>query len=172
MKMYKKNELKFVDGLLIADDGTIVAPSKKIVSQFNRFETLCQRYDYMIDQPDYSPMPSLDGFERKSSFGHKGGFAVKTPLLDAKVEDTMKLLDELDGAKAADDANEMLEEFEEMVLFICNDYVVDLGVVGGELERFDLPTLGDPLKLTEKDIIAIIGMVCGAGEVKMHIDED
>lgn len=170
MKMYKKNDLHFIDGMLVTEDGKIVVPSAKIVRQFNDFETMCQRHDYLIDQPDYSPAPSLDGFERKSAFGHNGGFSAKTPLLDAKVEDTMKLLAELDGANAAEDANNLLDEFEEMVLFVCNDYVVDFGEAI-ELIKFDTPMLGDPLKVTEAEIIKVISAICGASGVKMNLDD-
>ncbi len=170
MKMYKKNELSFIDGMLVTEDGKIVVPSKKIVNQFNDFETMCQRHDYMADQPDYSPAPSLDGFERKSAFGHAGGFVQNTPLIDAKVEETMKLLDELDRARATNDANDLLDEFEHMMLFVVNDYVVDLGD-GAELVLFDTPTIGDPLKLTEKEIVSVIGVICGASEVKVRCKE-
>ena len=170
MKMYKKNDLSFVDGMLVTEDGKVVVPSAKIVMQFNAFETMCQRHDYLVDQPDYSPAPSLDGFKRKSAFGHNGGFSAKTPLLDAKVEDTMKLLAEIDGANAAEQANDLLDEFERMILFICNDYVVDLGD-GAELIKFDTPTLGDPLKVTEADVVAAISAICGASGVKMNLNE-
>ena len=39
MKMYEKSSLSLFDGLLVAADGTVVAPDSKVIDQANEHET-------------------------------------------------------------------------------------------------------------------------------------
>lgn len=166
MKMYKKSDLVLNHGLLVSKDGDIVLPDSVIVEQANRLETLVQKAAYLMAQPEATPMPSLDGFERKSiKDSDSRKFKATTPTIDSKVDEAMRIMGELDDAKAADKANSMLDDFDSFVDFVTQDFVVDCG---NQLCLFDTPMLGDVLKLTEADVVNAIAYVCGMTEDDGH----
>lgn len=161
MKMYKKSDLQIVDGMLVTEGGDIVLPDTSIICQANELETLKQKADYLAAQPEATPMPSLDGFERKSiRDAGLGRFEASTPTLDAKVFEAEALMDEIDDMAAADNANAMLAGFAELIAFANADYVVDCGRQS-IIHLFDTPTLGSVLELKGSDIVGIIATVCG-----------
>ena len=163
MKMYKKSVLSLIDGMLVSPDGDIVSVDSAIVSQANKLETLLQQGKYLMAQPEATPAPSLDGFERKSAFDiNEAKFDVSTPVLDAKAEETMALMDELDDMATASKANDMIEEFRELISFAKADYVIDCGVP--VCLRFDTPTIGSVLELTPKDVSNVVALVNGMVE--------
>jgi hypothetical protein len=168
MKMYKKSILSLIDGMLVSPDGDIVGVDPAIVSQANKLETLFQQGKYLMAQPEATPAPSLDGFERKSAFDiSESKFDVSTPVLDAKAEETMALMDELDDMATASKANDMIEEFRELISFAMADYVVDCGTP--VCLRFDTPTIGSVLELTPKDVSNVVALVNGmVEEVPIH----
>ena len=163
MKMYKKSTLSLIDGMLVSPDGDVVSVDSAIVSQANKLETLFQQGKYLMAQPEATPAPSLDGFERKSAFDiSEAKFDVSTPILDAKAEETMALMDELDDMATASKANEMIEEFRELISFTMADYVFDCGTP--VCLRFDTPTIGSVLELTPKDVSNVVALVNGMVE--------
>ena len=158
-KIIKKSELTFVDGMLVKDDNVLcIEPC--IIHQANMLETLAQKTAYLMAQPDYSPVPSLDGFERKFASDKLCKFEVSTPTLDCKVQEAMDIMDELDDMTTANQANSMLELYRELYEFCSVDYVVgsfdDVNVI-----QFDMPTLGSPLELTTDTIENVIAAACG-----------
>lgn len=164
MKMYKKSKLTLNHGLLVSKDGDIVLPDYRIVQQANALETMIQKAAYLMAQPEATPMPSLDGFERRSiDDSETRKFKVDTPTMDAKAEEAMKLMDEIDDMATADKANAMLDDFKSFLDFVTQDFVVD---GGDQLYKFDTPMLGDVLKLTETDVVNAIAYVCGMAEEK------
>jgi hypothetical protein len=167
MKMYKKSDLQFNNGLLITKDGDIVLPDIRIVDQANELETLLQKSKYLASQPEAMPMPSLDGFKRKSITENDSQFTVSTPFMDAKEAEALAIMDEIDDMRAVDEANNMLLGFAAIIDFVKNDYVIDCG---DELYRFDTPTIGSVLDLTESDVVNIIATICGM--VKEELDDD
>ena len=158
-KIIKKSELTLVDGMLVKGDDVIgIEPS--IIHQANMLETLAQKTAYLSAQPDYSPVPSLDGFEREYEADKLCQFTAATPLLDSKVKEAMDIMDEIDDVTTVEQANDMLENYRELYEFCSVDYVV------GNLDKpnvikFDMPTLGNPLCLTTFDIEHIIAAACG-----------
>ena len=163
MKMYKKSELTIIDGMLVSKGGDVISVDPMIVSQANKLETMVQQGMYLIAQPEETPAPSLDGFERKSDNDIEDSkFSVNTPILDAKAEETMALMDELDDMTVANKANDMLEEFKELILFAKADYVIDHG--NGVVLRFDTPVIGSVLELTVEDITKAVALVNGMTE--------
>ena len=163
MKMYKKSELKLVDGLLLAPDGTVVSPVGNVVAQANSLDTALQKATYLQAQPKATPMPSLDGFERKSCFSTKHKFHVETPLIDGKSEEAIALMDEIDDLDRANQVNKFLDKFEELIRFADSDSVVCTD--SDAMEVFDTPMIGDPLMLSGHDIACIAGMIHGIFEV-------
>lgn len=159
MKMYKKSDLTLNNGLLVSKDGDIVLPEYRIVQQANALETIVQEAAYLMDQPEATPMPSLDGFKRRSiSDSESRKFTVDTPVMDAKAKEAMQLMDEIDDMATADKANAMLDKFKSLLDFVTQDFVIDCG---DQLYKFDTPMLGDVLKLDEADVISAIAYVCG-----------
>ena len=171
MKLYKKSDLSINNGLLVSKDGDIVLPDIKIVNQANELELLIQQYAYLADQPEATPMPSLDGFERASiKDGIKGWFSVKTPTLDKKFDEAMAIMDEIDGQAKAERANKMLDAFADLIEFVEGDSVIDCG---NELYCFDTPVLGNVLELTKDDILDYIaGLNDFDGIHKVDDDDD
>ena len=162
MKMYDKSNLKLVNGMLVSPDGDIIVPDRRIVQQANSLETLSQKVAYLADQPSATPMPSLDGFKRKSikdSVTNGAKFEATTPLLDMQAAKTMALMDELDDVKTVEEANKLLANFTELLAFVNDEHVIDCG--GESVLAFDAPTLGSVLELTQKDITAVVAMASG-----------
>ena len=159
MKMYKKSDLTLNNGLLVSKDGDIILPDIRIVDQANKLETLAQQSAYLMTQPEATPMPSLDGFKRVSIKDNDGvKFTATTPLMDKKVEEAMAIMDELDDLATVKQANNMLHEFNALLEFVGNDFVVDCG---SELYCFDTPMIGSVLDLTKDDIVNVVASACG-----------
>lgn len=159
MKMYNKSDLKLVNGLLVNSDGDIVAPDAKVVKQANELETILQKAVYLSSQPEPTPMPSLDGFTRMSiDDGKVSKFSADTPLLDMEAKKSMWMMDELDDMKTAKQANEMLDHFKELISFVSDEHVIDLGV---DVNKFDTPTLGNILELGVDDVVSVVALACG-----------
>jgi len=159
MKMYKKSDLKLVNGLLVTEDGEVVMPDVCVVRQANELETLWQKAEYLAKQPSAQPMPSLDGFKRKSIHDTDAMFTVTTPLMDKKAEEAVAIMDELDDMVTCEKANAMLTEFSSLLRFVREDVVLGCG---GEVPYlFDTPSLGSVLELTEQDLVDVIAEACG-----------
>lgn len=161
MKMYKKSELTLVNGMFVDKDMNVIRVNPNIVHEANDLETLAQKTDYLMAQPPASPMPTLDGFERKSSKDTGVKFNTTTPLMDAKMQETMDLMDELDDMALADKANAMLDDFKHLIEFAQNDYVVSEDGIFGCTNAFDMPTLGSVLELTVDDICNVVALAVG-----------
>ena len=167
MKMYKKSDLTIIDGMLVNGDGDIINVSYKVVNQANELETLVQKATFLAAQPKATPMPSLDGFVRTSS-KEAQRFSAETPTMDAKAEEALTIMDELDDVATASQGNAMLDHFSDLIEFAKVDYVIDYGC--GKLLTFDTPTLGCPLDLTPDDVMKAVAFVCGM--TKDDEDED
>ena len=165
MKMYKKSDLSLVDGLLLAEDGTIVKPVGDVIAQANELDTLYQKAMYLKAQPAASPMPSLAGFERKSNFDIGVGFTADTPLLDKKSEEAMKLMEEIDDYNTANEVNKFLEGYADLIRFAASDKVVCSE--DDAIEVFDTPALGDPLEISVEAIQVTAALIHG-----LTIDDD
>lgn len=161
MKMYKKSDLTLNHGLLVSKDGDIILPDINVVDQANQLETLAQKSAYLAGQPEATPMPSLDGFERVSIHDNKVKFNAVTPLMDKKADEAMAIMGELDDIATVEKANKMLGMFTALLDFVERDFVIDCG---HELYVFDTPMLGSVLELTKDDIVNVIAKACGMAE--------
>lgn len=169
MKMYKKSELTLVNGMLVDKDMNVIGVDPNIVHEANDLETLAQKTDYLLAQPAATPMPTLDGFKRQSSKDTGVKFNTTTPLMDAKMQETMDLMDELDDVALADKANAMLDDFKHLIEFAKNDYVVSQQF---GFTDFDMPTLGSVLELTVDDICNVVALAVGMKPDGAKADED
>lgn len=139
-KMYSKSDLTFVNGYLIDSDRNAVAIPTKAAVQLNGLEAFMQKQKYLHDQPDATPEPSLDGFEFESALASPK-IEVKTPTLDAKVQESKDILKELRSKEMESAVNGTLEAFADALRFLKEDTFVE----GDEVIRLDLATIGNPL---------------------------
>lgn len=144
MKCYEKNELDFVDGLIIADDNTVVVVDDDIVDLANMLETRVQKKMFLKDEPELCLGPDLSKFKRESTFGINNlRFTSDTPITDKKTKELEGLAEELKLAEAVDKANEMLDGYYDLMMFVACDTVVSLDK--DTVRRFDTPILGNPI---------------------------
>lgn len=171
MKMYKKSELTLVDGMLVAADGDIVQPDIEVVVQANSLETLKQKTAFLAAQPEATPMPSLDGFERKSIGDGDIKLSAHTPTLDKQAEEAVAMMDELDDMVTVSHANAMIEDYSKLLAFAKADYVIDCGSQG-LIHLFDTPTLGSVLDLTQDAVLDVIFSACGMDKDALLVKGD
>lgn len=156
-KLFNKSDLTYKNGYLVTDDGTIVPVNPIFVNQANDLETDNQKNihkDYVLAMSDPT-MSEIEEFERSHEHEIKiDYFEVDTPLLDEQAEQSLALMDEIDKVSVNDEMNDRLNDYRELIEFVSDDTIrVDLDQMP---YRFDLPTLGDPLKWNYKTIANIV----------------
>lgn len=139
-KMYSKSNLKFENGYVLTYDDEVVALPDKVAQQINEIETIMQKQKYLADQPKATPVPSLDGFERKSIIDLPE-VKISTPTFDELEEKKKKLLDELRNEMSAAAVNKIIQRFPEAFSFFKKDKFVE----GSEVVLIDTPTIGNIL---------------------------
>lgn len=150
-KFYSKSDLTFKSGYVVSATGDVVALPKGVARQLNDIEEMVQRakWDAKHEAAEMEP----EKFVRRSAFKPTPEITVDTPLLDQKVEESMQLHREIERQLCADKLNEIIRSFKEAFAFCDEDDFVE----GDEVIRLDLPTLGDPLKLTANELGRHIG---------------
>lgn len=157
-KFYSKSDLTFKSGYVVNDYGDVVALPKGVARQLNEIEEMVQKAKWVADHEEAEEEP--EEFVRKSAFKPAPVIAVDTPLLDQKVEEAVRLHEEIEDKLCANKMNEIIQSFKEAFAFCDeNDFVE-----GTEVVRLDLPTLGDPLKLTVIELTKHIGGMAFSGE--------
>lgn len=160
-KFYSKSDLTFKSGYVVNLDGDVVALPKGVARQLNDIEEMVQKAKWAAEHE--APETEREKFVRKSAFKSAPVITTDTPLLDQKVEEAVRLHEEIEGQLCADKVNEIIKGFKEAFAFCDeNDFVE-----GSEVVRLDLPTLGDPLKLTAIELAKHIGGMAFAGEPKV-----
>lgn len=158
MKMYEKNDLTYKNGLLVASDGSVVAIDNAIVDMANELETRIQQADYLKAQPQAVDIPTLNGFERKSE-KEITPFVCETPVMDARTEQSMAIMDEIDSIAMTSRMNEQLKELSDLVVFAKEPTV--FSAEQQVPHRFDVPTMGNPLEWDEDKILEFIARANG-----------
>lgn len=160
MKMYNKKDLTYKNGLLISEDGDVIGIDNEIVDLANELETMVQKAEWLEEQPKPCAGPAFNEFTRKSEEDMEiDKFECVTPTLDKKTAESLKLMDELDLSSLCDDANEMLEGFRPLVMFVKDDSVISCEHAA--IRRFDCPTLGNPLEWDVEIIQNAVALVHG-----------
>lgn len=156
MKMFKKEELEYRNGYIVKND-EIIGVDNKIVDMFNQFEEDIQRAKHEKDNKP-APVEEPKPFYRKTERGSVYPFVqADTPVLDKMTERAINLMDELDSVGAADKINDYFDTIQPIILFADDEFVVS-GEQASQ-HRFDLPTIGNPLKVTKEDLCSfVIGM--------------
>jgi hypothetical protein len=172
MKLYDKKELTFRKGMLVTKDGDALRIAEAITEQANALETKMQEQMFLKDQPEATPAPTLDGFERKSIAKKKIRVKCATPLLDEKIKKAEAFMDELDAVDNANKVESTANKFIDLIEFAEDDFV--LADVCGEPSVFDTPMLGNPLDYDCNLIMAAISLATGLTDVDLSkiIDND
>lgn len=150
MKIISKQDCTFANGRIIKGKKVIGLPAG-VVSQLNNLEEAIQKSRYLDEQGKAKPAPTLDGFVRKST-RELPTVDVSTPILDKKVADCEKLMEEIDRMSAAGKVNGIIQANRELFEFLTTDEFIE----GEDTGYIDTPTLGNPLKLKAEELIAII----------------
>lgn len=159
-KFYKKSQLTFESGYVVNADGDVVALPPCVADQLNQIETTIQKAAWLSAQPEECKGPDLSEFERESCFGKVPEVVVATPLLDRKVEESKAIEQEMHAACCATELNKLIAGFKEAFAFVSEESFVE----GDRVVRLDLPTLGDPLKLTADGLAKAMGNMVFDGE--------
>lgn len=158
MKLYNKEKLKFVDGVLVTKKDKVAMPSKSVIAQANQLETMVQQTMHINSQPDAQPAPTIDGFNRVHRY-QAPIVDCRTPLLDEKAELSLALMEEMDKKEHADKLQEMIDHFASLIEWVHRD-----SFIASECEdfaSFDTPILGDPLTWTEETVVKHIANSLG-----------
>lgn len=153
-KLVSKKDLKYVNGYITDNEGTVVNIDYRIAHFLNKLEVCIQKAKYIKAQPECQFPPSLDGFELESEHKVYKIEEPKTPKLDARANLAKGILDEMVAVNNAKECNEFIKANAVVFEWLDSDLiVVDSSEAG---VRFDLPTLGNPLELTAEGVMDII----------------
>lgn len=166
-KFYSKSDLTFKSGYVVSAAGDVVALPKGVANQLNAIEEMVQKAAWLVAQPKETKAPDVSEFVRESAFDSAPTIIVDTPVLDAKIEEAMKLDADIKRQLCADRLNEIIGTYKEAFAFCSEEDFVE----GTDVVRLDLPTLGDPLKLTADALSSFIGGMAFEGEPEF-IKED
>lgn len=152
-KLIKKKDCKFKHCQIVKGDELIGIPAN-VWLQMNKLETMYQQFCYLQAQPKHQAGPSLEGFVRKSMIEDNMPYikAPETPVTDARVEEAMAFMAEVDAVSSVAEANGMLDRLKDLVLWCDNKKFVE----GNCLEPIDTPYLGNPLELKGKHIAKLL----------------
>ena len=144
MKLYNKKDCIFEDGIITCD-GEVVGVSSRIHQCLCDLEKAYQMALYVSKQPDAQGGPSLDGFEfEDESKADLPVYIPETPALDAKVQETLAYLDDLDSVEFCKHMNQVVGQFAKLIEFTQKDKFLP-----GNGWKFSLHYVGNPLELTE-----------------------
>ena len=155
MQFINKDKLSYKDGYIIDADGNIMIVSPLVVFEMNELEKLAQLTAWFIANPE-PEYKEPEQFERESEHvTPKLGMHMDTPVLDALVEERAKLFDELAMEGVLKKMEEAGERFMHALRFAASNTMVT-EVSPHMVDQFDLPTIGNPLKITPDKIADII----------------
>ena len=158
MKMYAKNGLKYKNGLIVTTEGDVVGVDNEVVDLANEIETAYQKAVWLKIQPSVCAGPDYSKFERKTETVIEG-FVVDTPIMDKKVEEAQKLMEEIDSVQLNETMNNMLAGLTPLVYFVTDDDV--LSCENAAPHHFDCPMLGNPLEWTMDTLINAVAIING-----------
>lgn len=165
LKMIKKDKCKFENGFVCKGSKIIGLPAD-VALQIQKLELMIQQYEYLASQPAPRPMPSLDGFKFNDGLPKPMHFdRPDTPTMDARVAEAMAFCEEVEEVDNAIEVNKMIDRFTALINW-CN---ADKFVAGDYVSPLRCPRIGDPLKLTEDQIVGtLLDMVIHPVTINMN----
>ena len=155
IKLIKKADCKF-QGNRIIYKNNIVPINSHVWMLLNQLEQWYQQALYVSNQPDGAKGPTLDGFEFESVVDDLPYAVPNTPTLDAKVQETLAYLEDIDTIEFCKKLNEVIKYFGDLYKFIRSEYIEDN--LGWERE-LDHKYVGNPLALTEARLTDMIEFI-------------
>jgi len=152
MNKYIKKDCTFDDGY-VWSKGNVVPIEADVVKKFNDLEHALQMKKYEATCQFSIELP--EPFEFESMHSNPIEIAMPaTPVMDAQMKESMDLMAEIDTSNHAARANALADRLPESFReFISKPYFL---TNESKLVRFDTKTMGNPLKLTTKDIVKIV----------------
>ena len=160
-RFISKKECTYKKGYVVKDN-EIVALPVNVVAQLRRLEGAYQRARYLAAQPKGHLAPSLEGFRFESEHEVKVPWIeyVDTPALDAKIDESLAIVGELDAMHKVGQINQYRSSFSDLFEFADNDEFIE----GTEPMKLDLATIGSPLTLTPEMLVSICDYICDIAE--------
>lgn len=155
-KLIKKEDCKFKKNRIVKDDEIVGIPMN-VWLQLNKLETMFQQWNYLRAQPAYHCAPSLDGWVRKSDIDKDLPYVdmPDTPVGDARVEEALAFMKEVDACSDAVVTNDMIDRFSALIHW-CNDGEF---IEGNCTDPIDTPCLGNPLDIDADAIVKVLKMI-------------
>lgn len=126
MKLYKKSDLKVVEGYIVDGDNEIVTIPEEIVKQYIELDKRIQEAVYILDQPRTQEAPTLEGFEIHEPFATKvevGGALGE--LLKFKEKEAMAMVDALEAQDDTRELNELIDIYKPLMFWCEKEYIPD-----------------------------------------------
>lgn len=161
-KMIKKDTLSYINGYLCTEDGTIVSPVEPdVVHAYNWLERGIQKRIFVVEN-DLDEEPKEPVTEEDFEFETEWEIPIpnatcETPMLDKKVKETLKLIDEIEMSEKADKLNEALHMLTPLLEWTLSSYVMVCET--GVPVRFDGSHLADPISLTSESVEKLAAFV-------------
>lgn len=144
MKLVNKADCIWENGILTCGDEVVGLPSD-LFQQLDLLEGIYQMALYLSKQPDANGGPSLEGFEYfDEDLADLPVYVPETPALDAKVQESLAFLDEVDSINFCKEMNKEISRFSELFKFVKAQKFIP-----GNGWKFNLHYIGNPLELTE-----------------------
>lgn len=155
MKMYNKKDCEYKGGYIVCDS-KVVGVNNVVVSKLNELETMVQKAKH--ERENKVEIKPVEPFARETERGNViPVICTNTPMMDIKIAEAEMLMDEIDDLSKANAAQEYMDTMGPVIEFINDDFIVSLD--DGYQERFDLPTIGNPLEL-DKDKLGEFVLSC------------
>lgn len=155
-KLINKKDLRFENGYILTKDNEIVNFNCRVTGMLNELELLNQQIKWVKDHP-VEDEKVQDTFKREFMYApdvsdlHEK--EPKTPLHDKKIEEAKAFMAETDKVNTVADINEWLDRHAYELSRLEESFIV---YDPGFPERYDLPTIGNPLKITTNKIKSIL----------------
>lgn len=164
-RLINKKDCTFEDHYIIKGD-EIIPIEYDVHDQLNMLESMYQIALWLSKKPDYNAAPNVDDWHMEFLIEEELPQSVpNTPALDAKVQETMAFLEDLDTVNFCKNINELIDKFADLIRFARSNRFVE----GYHAELFDNKYLGNPLELTEGRIMDVIEFIAKQGE-RYHIN--
>lgn len=162
IKLVAKSDLKFENGYIFDKDNNIVSICNvpNLIAELNLIEEVNQRIQWAKNNPGIKDEDN--SFKFQSAFPKKNYHLnmPDTPLHDAKVEESLKFIEETDAINNVEEVNNWMDIHANLLNWIDAENTFIAPITVGIPERFDLLTLGNPLELTVDKIQDVISAAC------------
>ena len=144
MKLINKDDCSWENGIITCGEEVIGLPGD-VYQQLDDLERTYQMALHLSKHPDANGGPTLDGFEYfDESNSDLPVYVPETPALDAKVQETLAFLDDIDSINFCKKMNKVVDQFSELFKFVKARRFIP-----GNGWKFSLHYVGNPLELTE-----------------------